>query len=351
MADDVRTHGSVAEIEAEWEALARRSRASPFVHPGWIAAWWRGFGSGALEVVALRRDGELAAVLPLRRVAGVHASTTNWHTPAYGPVAADPDAARALFEWLVERGPRHISLSHVDRDDAALGAFTAAARRAGYRVAARPRLRSPYLPLDGAQPPLSGKRRRDLRRRRRLLEERGRLWLDVSDGRTSLDDLLEEGFAIEALGWKGAGGTAIASRPQTRRFYRDVAHWAAARGWLRLCFLRLDDRAIAFDLALDDGTSHFLLKTGYDPELRAHAPGVLLRQDAIEHARGRGLATYEFLGAAEPTKLEWTDRTRERVLAQAFRRSPAGTVDWVVSTRGRRLAKQVRDRVASASLS
>jgi CelD/BcsL family acetyltransferase involved in cellulose biosynthesis len=350
MGNEVRIHRRVEEIDAEWDALAGRARASPFAHPGWVAAWWRAFGSGALEVVALRRDGELAAVLPLRRVAGVHASTTNWHTPVYGPVAADPEAGAALFEWLVECGHRHISLSHVDRDDPALGAFTDAARRAGYRVVARPRLRSPYLPLDGAQPPLSGKRRRDLRRRRRLLEERGHLWLDVADGRTSLDELLDEGLAIEALGWKGTRGTAIAARPQTRRFYRDIARWAAARGWLRLCFLRLDDRAIAFDLGLADGTSHFLLKTGYDPDMRTHAPGVLLRQDAIEHARGLGLQTYEFLGAEEPTKLEWTNRARERVLAQAFRRSPAGTVDWVVSTRGRRFAKQLRDRVAPASL-
>ena len=34
-------------------------------------------------------------------------------------------------------------------------------------------------------------------------------------------------------------------------FYRRVAAWAAERDWLRLAFLRLDGRPLAFDLALE----------------------------------------------------------------------------------------------------
>src|SRR5207247_10269646 len=68
--------------------------------------------------------------------------------------------------------------------------------------------------------------------------------LEVVDGSERLDELLEEGFRVEASGWKSRAGTAIASRPDTRRFYTDVARWASDRGWLRLAFLRLGGRAL-----------------------------------------------------------------------------------------------------------
>jgi CelD/BcsL family acetyltransferase involved in cellulose biosynthesis len=336
----------VAGLAGEWDGLAERVRANPFVRSGWTAAWWQAFGRGSLEIVALRRDGQLAGVLPLRRIAGVIASPTNWHTPVFGPLVEDRAAAASLFDWLLARGPRHVALSFLDTEDLALAALADAAAAHDYRMAVRQRLRSPYLALGtgegDADRKLTGKRRREIRRRRRLLEDQGELAFEVSAGADGRDELLEEGFRIEALGWKGARGTAIASRAQTRGFYDDVARWAAERGWLRLCFLRLNRRPLAFDLALEHEGHHYLLKTGYDPAYRAASPGVLLRHEAIARAARLGLQTYEFLGQAEATKLEWTDTCRERVLVQTFRRSPAGALDRVISTHGRRIAGQVR---------
>ena len=44
------------------------------------------------------------------------------------------------------------------------------------------------------------------------------------------------------------------------RFYTDIAGWARGAGLLRLAFLRLDGRAIAFAFGLQDGTAFYLLK-------------------------------------------------------------------------------------------
>jgi CelD/BcsL family acetyltransferase involved in cellulose biosynthesis len=181
---------------------------------------------------------------------------------------------------------------------------------------------------------------RELRRRRRRLGEQGAVALEVVDGRDRLDELLDDGLRVEALGWKGARGTAIASHRATRQFYRDVAHWAAARGWLRLAFLRLDGRAIAFDYAIEDGQVHYLLKTGYDPAYRAFAPGLQIREEMLARAFAGGLSRYEFLGDAADWKLEWANRARELELVQGFARSLPGAVDWAAFAFGRPLAKR-----------
>jgi CelD/BcsL family acetyltransferase involved in cellulose biosynthesis len=182
---------------------------------------------------------------------------------------------------------------------------------------------------------------RELRRRRRKLESQGSLELVVEDGTDRLNELLDQGFRVEAAAWKGRAGTAIVSSPKTERFYRDVGCWAAQRGSLRLAFLNLDGRPLAFDFAVEEGARHYLLKTGYDPLYRALAPAMLLRYEMLGRAFELRLRSYEFGGADEPWKLQWSTGLRERLRLQAFAGTPSGLVDWAAWTYGRSMAKRV----------
>jgi CelD/BcsL family acetyltransferase involved in cellulose biosynthesis len=335
----------LAEVECEWDELADRAGAAPFARPGWVSAWWRAFGRGRLEIHAARdAEGRLVAVLPLTRRLGALASTTNWHSHASGLLARDPAGAAQLVTGLLGARPRRLALGFLCPED--VERVRGAAERGGYRLLERTQQRSPCIALDGDweryERALGSKRRSDLRRRRKLLDQQGAVTLDVVSGGLP-DTLLAEGFSVEAAGWKGRDGTAIRAHAATLAFYTDVARWAAERGWLRLAFLRLDGRALAFDLALEHAGTHYLLKTGFDPEHREHAPGKLLRLGMLERAFRGGLRAYEFLGADVPWKREWTEATRPRVLVQAFRPSPLGALDWGGFALGRPLAKRVRD--------
>jgi CelD/BcsL family acetyltransferase involved in cellulose biosynthesis len=333
------SHDRLDSLCGEWDELADRVNASPWLRPGWISAWEQAFGRGSLEVLTLRRDGRLVGVLPLEQRFGTLRSTSNVHSPAFSMLVEDEEAARELGRSLFAHGRRQVTLGFLLADDPALDTCRSAARAARYRLIEGTLERSPYIATNGDWPGYERQREsrflRELRRRRRRLGEQGRLALDVTDGRQQLGELLDEGFAVEAAGWKGKRGTAIASHPATRRFYGDVARWAAQRGWLRLAFLRLDERPLAFDYCLEEQGVHYLLKTGYDPSYGAFAPGMLIRREMIERAFSDGLARYEFLGADEPWKLRWTDMLRERRLLQAFAPSVSGAVDCL---RGRALA-------------
>ena len=170
---------------------------------------------------------------------------------------------------------------------------------------------------------------------------------ELHDGRERLEALLDEGLCVEASGWKGAGGSAIDSAAATRRFYGAVAAWAAARGSLRLGFLRLDGRAVGFHLDLEDDGVLYHLKGGYDESYARFSPGKLLHARVIEWACGRGLRRYEFLGADEPYKRQWTSDARVLVEAAAYRTSPLGLVGWSASRFGRPAARRVLARVRS----
>ena len=170
----------------------------------------------------------------------------------------------------------------------------------------------------------------------------------IEDGGRDLDALLAEGFSIEGSGWKERRGTAIASQERTRRHYTEIARWAARRGSLRLAFLRLDGRPVAFQFALEENRRYYFVKGGYATEYARFAVGKLLVRFTLEYAFSRHLDSYEFLGAADLWKLEWTDTVRERVLFEAFTRSPAGLLSRAMRTasvRGRALVTRVLRRV------
>ena len=123
----------IAAVTEEWEDLADRTQATPFVEPGWIAAWWRAFGSGRLEVHVVRRDDRLIGVLPVGLRAGRAASPTNFHTPAFGLVAEDGGAADRLAAAVLDRRPRRLSVGFLDADGADLAALLRGAATARYR--------------------------------------------------------------------------------------------------------------------------------------------------------------------------------------------------------------------------
>jgi CelD/BcsL family acetyltransferase involved in cellulose biosynthesis len=338
----------IDELAPAWEELADQVAAPPWWRPAWVGAWWRAFGRGRLQLIAGRRGDRLVGVVPVERRGGELRSTSNYHTPSFGLLVADDHALRSLATALVQAAPRQLTISFLPEGQPSLAALEDASRRARRPLLVRVLERCPYIPIEGTWSDLLASRRghlaREIRRRRRKLGARGRLELDVQDGRQDLNRLLEEGFAVEAASWKGEGGTAIASTPATRAFYTEIAHWLAARGALRLSFLRLDGRPFAFDFAVEEGDRHSLLKTGYDAAFRADAPGVLLRASMIEQAFEHRLRRYDFLGKDDPWKREWTSTVENQVRLQSFGRSPAGMADWAAQRYLRPLARRILRR-------
>jgi len=353
MSSYIDMHDGIDYLVPEWERLARRTETSPFLWPGWISAWWRAFGAGQLQIIAAYEHGRLTGVLPLHRLYGRLGSTTNYHTPLFGFLAEDEVAVEQLSRSLFSRRPRRVDLGFLSPTDLGISQVRNAAADAHYQVFTELRQVAPYVdtdePWEAYEKRLRRKFRSELRRRRRRLEEEGRLTLELSDGTHRLGELLEEGFRIEGSGWKQARGTSINSHMATRRFYTEVAQWASERGWLRLAFLRLDGQAIAFDFCLECNRIHYLLKTGYDPAYRQFAPGMLIRHLMLTRAFSDEISTYDFLGDSYGWKQEWTHSLQGRYFMRMFASTTLGSLDRAVFVHGRPAAKRVK-RLAGSIL-
>lgn len=340
---EVNDRAHLGRLEPEWDALVAATCSPVFLRHAFLRIWIENFAPRNRLRVLLARDeaGTLVAALPLmeerQRLYGLPVralvSTANPHSCRFDVLARDPAAAGQAFAGYLAGDPSWDVLRIVDVPEGG-SAFSLhqALGRAGHPTGSWESLRSPYVPLPGTWEDLTArlqsKFKANVRRRRRKLEEKGAVTFERYAGGADLDARLEEGFELEASGWKGDRGTAIARSPETRGFYTELARWAQREGLLSLLYLRSGGKAVAFHYALTVGRRYYLLKPGYEEALGECSPGQLLMEEALKDSIGRGLNEFDFLGPKMTWKEDWTDRVRVHTWLLAFRDTPLGRTLW-----------------------
>jgi tetratricopeptide (TPR) repeat protein len=125
----------------------------------------------------------------------------------------------------------------------------------------------------------SKKRRNNLRRVRRHLEETGRLLFTTATSQPEIAAALPDFFALEAGGWKGRAGTAAASRPDELQIFEAAVKDFAAEGKARVDRLLFNDHAIAASIMFRSGNDAWFWKIAYDEDFAQVSPGVQLMVD------------------------------------------------------------------------
>jgi CelD/BcsL family acetyltransferase involved in cellulose biosynthesis len=242
------------------------------------------------------------------------------HTPRLDFVVASRHAEtwRALWEELGPHGLESLELRDLAEDGPTLAAIESLAREHGLPTGRRLTIDSPWIELpdswEAYLPRLKRHVRETLRARRRRLGREGTIEFETIRTRDGLHAALADAFELEAAAWKGSAGTAINRHPHLVAFYTRLAERAADRGWLRLQFIRVADRRIAFGFSLQYAGRLYSMKTGYDPAFSSCSPGQLFFEMSIRTACDEGVTIFDLLGARDAWKLEWTDRTRPHYL-------------------------------------
>lgn len=345
-------HHGIEPLMPEWDELAADVAADPFMRPGWFQAWHRSFNGGPLEIHCLRRDGgQLLALAPFVRGRRSLISPTNWHTPSYEVIATDADAAGSLLRKSIDKMPARLRIRFAAADGITARGLAEVAEASGVKVFERRLARSPVIELDGDfetyRRTLSKNLRKNLNRRRSRMEEQGKVEITVITDSNDAEQGLDRAFAIEASGWKGRHRTAMASKPETRRFYVELVRWAAEAGILRLVFLKVGGEPIAFDLGLQSHGWYYSLKTGYEARHQRLGPGAALTYELIRRCYDEGLERIELLGAEDEFKRRWAgDSGVDMIEIQAFK-GPLAPLDRAIQVQGRELARRLLTKARS----
>jgi hypothetical protein len=137
---------------------------------------------------------------------------------------------------------------------------------------------------------VSAKRRRELARNRRRLEKFGPLTHEIHHFGPALENAVSAFLEIEAGGWKGKRGTALACDAATKAFAAEAFTGSETDSICRADVLAVAGKPIAVGLTLFAGRTGFAVKCAYDENYRAYAAGLLLEVEVMRSFLTEGWA-------------------------------------------------------------
>jgi CelD/BcsL family acetyltransferase involved in cellulose biosynthesis len=265
----------------DWE-LAVNATAPGRTDASTLAAWSDNRLIGLMPVIPLAR----ATQIPLPALASAHPYGTLC-TPLLDGDAAE-DAAQLMMQAARNSGARALLLREVALDGATMKAFNRVLRGEGLRSRILNwHLRASLDATRGAdellQDALSGKKLKELRRQRHRLAEHGNVSFDVARSPRQVTDALETFLKLEASGWKGDRGTALAQVEGDAAFVRRAMPALAENSQCEIVTLRAGDTAVAAGIVLRHQARAFFFKLGVDERFARYSPGVQLTLDLTRH--------------------------------------------------------------------
>ncbi|WP_316862977.1 GNAT family N-acetyltransferase [uncultured Cohaesibacter sp.] len=187
---------------------------------------------------------------------------------------------------------------------------------------------------------LSRNKRRTTGRQERRLKELGSLRFESTAKGLGHGDALEQFFKVEASGWKGLSGTALAANPDMLAFARDFMPDLLAAGRLQIDMLMLEDRCISALASFRAGNGLFTWKTGMDEVYKRYSPGVQILLEVSRQVMANPDVDYidSLADSGHPVAEHiWSGRRRLAVLFVPL------TEKGRVACRGMKLGYQVND--------
>ena len=299
-------------LESDWNEFWQRAHGAVFQSHCWISAWLQGdpdAGKWRLHVAVARRDGRIAAILPLaiRRYHGVRVlefavQRFSDYCDGIGP----PDLLQALWSKVVRQGGFDvIRLRNVAPDAAMRPAFASAPF--SFLIEAEDevslRLRSVWPNGEAWLRTLNKKKRSNHARGRRMLTELGDVTIERFDQAMPADvigqlvDLkrqwLRDTKAESAL-LDGGPGLLIA-----------FAESLAKVGRLYAFVVRCGGEVVAGAINATHGKRVWAFFSAYDAKFHRASPGILLMTEYTQRALDDGFEEVDYLRGNETYKFEF----------------------------------------------
>lgn len=323
-----------ADLKADWEKLlAEAISPVPFLHYGYLEAWWRHKGAGEwpqaeLALITAWDDGHLAGVAPL--------------------FLADRDGARALMflgsielsdylDFIVRRedlgpflsglvdflkGPNlprwdRLDLYNIRQDSPSLVELEQITQAREWEFLEERVMKAPCLALPGSwEAYLAGlgkKQRHEIRRKLRRLESSGldHRWYVVKEG-AGLDGEIEAMLRLMA----DSEEKKTFLQPARREFLGEMMRQASAEHRLELAFLEIQGEKAAGFVCFDESNRVWIYNSGIAEQWEELSPGWVLLARIIAQAIEEGRSAVDFMRGDEEYKYRFgaQDGAIERAL-------------------------------------
>ena len=306
-----------------WDDLLANSTAFEariFLSHEWLTTWWQYFGRGRLTVVVVSDGQRLicaaplfiapSALMPFTRLVRFVGNGNSDYADFLVRNGCE-EAAQQIWRWLFSNSSLWdaIALHELPQNSEAIRALQSVKLPTGFQVTILPGEVCHRVPLnrtDGSWRESSSKSLREqLKRRERQIAKNFRTEFKVAENADEVATLMAQLFALHRLRWGQLGQTGVFIFPKVRKFHTDFAKQALQQGWLRLCWLSLDNciAAAYYAFKCDDYAGFY--SCGFNPAFARYSVGKVLLAKLIDEAEREGARVFDFMRGDETYKAEF----------------------------------------------
>ena len=195
-------------------------------------------------------------------------------------------ALAAIFSALSDQGVRLLSMNTVSASDQLQKPLRSVAQSRSLPIFTRDCFERAAIETLGSgdeylQQSMSKNRRKKSKQLLRRLEREGEVRFEHTDQNADFQAWAQDFVDLEASGWKGKNGSAIACSDNTLSFFLEMVDRFAARGAIRFGKLSLDTTPIAMLVDICSGSHVSGFKVAFDERFADFSPGFLLELQNI----------------------------------------------------------------------
>jgi CelD/BcsL family acetyltransferase involved in cellulose biosynthesis len=337
----------VEKVFAEWTALCEEGASNePFFRPEWFVAFVKNFEKEIL-LLTVKRDKKLRAVLPLviknANLHGVPVRTLqavfNLQTQRFDLIHGQDETEReeivkAIWKEIKKQSKWDVVEMRLVKKDSWLNDLLKLAESENHATGIWQMDGAPFITLPQGDDKeklfeeyfkgLKKGFRQELKRRLTRLKEQGKVEFVTTRGYSS--ELLQKYFELEAKGWKGRGGTAVACDPKVIKLHDDFARAVAEKNALFIYELKLDDKTIAMSVNIMYDRKTIFWKTSFDENYSRYSPGNLVIREFLADCIRNDSSELDMLSPATGYKKVWASGEREHAAFYIFQRGIFGSL-------------------------
>jgi len=347
----LRSWEGAANLRTEWNQLQEASGCEhPFTTYEWFDCWYSAYCKPEDVAIVLVKEGDtLRAILPgmliYQIIKGipfnVFSYAGNGHSPRCGIISKkeDTEANKASLVAIWDHLGVKINLVTLMSIDA--GSPTQFIldnlELPHLFLHIEHSFESPAFDISRGWGNYLGSRSKKFRQRirqgRNRAERLGRLTYNIIPNDSVSEQDIERLKIIDSKTWQHREGSGLFSTIENGKFYKELLKTFGKHGQMILCFLKIGDSDVAYEIATSFGSKAFFLKYGYDPEFNKCSPGLLIQSYLAEHFSSLGFHEVDLVGEMSEEKEHWPTHKREHKNY------------WIInkrSLRGRILSEEIR---------
>jgi len=312
-----------------WDSLVyKMKRPSIFCTWEWIYTWWEHFGRNYRPfILFIYENDNVAGILPLAKRNMViedgvmparvlsFCGSNELYSDHIDIICSHKDADSYIsvaMDFLASKcgGWDVCHLSHLADDSCLVEWFSkdTSIDKDIFEVSS-----APFIPIRGSfdeyrMTSLSQHRRGVLKRARRDLYEKQKIqaYLDPVDCQNGMREL----YALHKMRAESKKIKSTFGRPDLLKFHEKVAKLLNEKGWLRLYFLRNEEKPIAANYGFVFANRYFGYQMGLDPAWESKSAGNVLLYETIEKMFKDQMVEFDFLRGDGGYKGFWTKESR-----------------------------------------